>query len=93
MLGEVIDELKDGFTNELEDVKMFLRLNIRHMLETHGGADIAPMLQMGVEQIMTLIMSSYDHYRAFQSAVEMERERLEQEEERKRNEEEQKRGT
>jgi len=45
---------------------------------------MAPMVPMGVEQMISLIKSSYENYRAFQSTVEMERERLEKEEEDKR---------
>lgn len=49
MIGEIIDELKDGFEGEVEDVIKFLRSNIQFVLETNAGPEAEGMLSMGVE--------------------------------------------
>lgn len=48
-IGEIIDELKDGFENEMQDVVVFLRENVRVLLHQGGGSEMGPMLNMGTE--------------------------------------------
>jgi hypothetical protein len=58
-VGEVIDELKDGFDNEIQDVVVFLRENVRTLMHQSGGSEMGPMMNMGTEQIMNLVTKSY----------------------------------
>jgi hypothetical protein len=48
-VGEVIEELKDGFENEMQDVVVFMRENVRVLLHLGGGAEMGPMMNMGTE--------------------------------------------
>lgn len=64
LIGEWIDELQDGFVNEMEDVVIFLRENVRILIETHAGQDMGPIMgAMGTESIMKYIISAYEKYK------------------------------
>jgi hypothetical protein len=62
-VGELVDELKDGFVNEFADAMDFLKENVKMMLDKAGGAEMGPMYQnMGTDTVMKFITSSYKKY-------------------------------
>lgn len=62
LIGEVVDELKDGFENEMQDVVVFLRLNIDKIVKDGLGSDMEIFSSMATNKIMDQIGSSYGMY-------------------------------
>lgn len=52
-LGETLDELKDGFENELDDVLIFFNENMNIVLVANGGEGMGSMMAgMGSSSLM-----------------------------------------
>jgi hypothetical protein len=71
-IGELIDELQDGFVNGVQDVVQFIRENVRVLLESSGGSEMAVFINMGVDSIMKLISQSYMKYKEAKKKERME---------------------
>ena len=52
MIGEMIDELKDGFENEMQDVAVFLRGNVDKIVKDGLGPDMEIFASMATNKIM-----------------------------------------
>lgn len=62
-IGELTEELQDGFHNGLSDVILFYRANVRIQLEVAGGPEMGMLLSsMGLEKAMGLITSAHQRY-------------------------------
>lgn len=62
-IGETIDELKEGFLNELPDVIVFFRENLKTLVEIGVGEELRMMISaMGNNVIMTYITKAYKFY-------------------------------
>ena len=54
-----MDELKDGFENEMQDVVIFLRQNIDKIVKDGLGPEMEMFSSMATNKIMQEIGSSY----------------------------------
>ena len=62
-IGELTEELQDGFHNGLSDVILFFRANVRVQLEVAGGPEMGGMMSaMGLEKAMNLITNAHQNY-------------------------------
>jgi len=48
MIGEIIDELKDGFEGEMVDVNTFLKANLEDTMKKNGDPTMVPMIPMAL---------------------------------------------
>lgn len=59
-LGELIEELQDGFSNGMQDVVIFLRENILNLIKVGTGPEMSMMVGMlGTDTIMGKVTSYY----------------------------------
>lgn len=63
-IGELIDELQDGFQNGMQDTVVFLRENIINLIKEGTGPEMSMMVGMlGTDTVMGLITRNYQRYR------------------------------
>lgn len=55
-VGEWIDEIQDGFVNGMQDVVLFLRENLKKLIESASGPEMAGMMgTLGTDTIMNYV--------------------------------------
>lgn len=62
-IGDMIDELQDGFINGYSDVVVFFRENFKKLLAAGAGPEMGMFLgSFGTDQIMTYVTAGYKRY-------------------------------
>ena len=62
LLGEVVDELKDGFENEMQDTSVFLKENIDNLVKMGVGEEMAMFSGMFTTKVMEHMSQAYVMY-------------------------------
>jgi hypothetical protein len=63
-IGELIEELQDGFENGMSDVIVFFRENIRILLEVAAGPEMGAMVSgLGTDTFMKLVTRAFIRYK------------------------------
>lgn len=63
-IGELVDELQDGFQNGMQDTIVFLKENILNLIKEGTGPEMSMMVSMvGADTVMNLITRNYQQYK------------------------------